>query len=49
MCQNSGESTNHLLLHCDDAHGLWPLVLCLFRLHWVMPKGIVNLLAFFDK
>jgi hypothetical protein len=45
MCKSSGESTDHLLLHCDIAQGLWSLIFCLFGLHWVMPARVVDLLA----
>ena len=45
MCKVSGESTDHLLLHCPIATDLWNCMLSLFGLHWVMPKGVLELLA----
>ena len=40
MCKVDGESVNHLLLHCPVALELWNLVLALFGVVWVMPKGV---------
>ena len=45
ICKQDGESVDHLLLHCDMARDLWFLVLCLFKVQWVMPKRVVDLLA----
>jgi hypothetical protein len=45
MCKSSGESTDHFLLHCDVAQGLWSMMFCLFGLHWVIPARVVDLLA----
>jgi hypothetical protein len=45
MCKTSGESVNHLLLHCPIAQALWNLILILFGVHWVMPWDVVDLLA----
>lgn len=45
MCKKSGESVDHLLLHCDFASRLWSLVFCLFGLSWVDPKRVVDVLA----
>lgn len=39
MCKGDGETTNHLLLHCTVARGLWNVV------YWVMLIGDVVLLA----
>uniref|UniRef100_A0A2N9J9F5 Reverse transcriptase domain-containing protein n=1 Tax=Fagus sylvatica TaxID=28930 RepID=A0A2N9J9F5_FAGSY len=44
MCKSSGESVNHLLLHCPVAWELWSMVLILFGITWVMPRGVVDLL-----
>ena len=38
MCKRSGESVNHLLLHCLIASEWWTLVWALFGLLWVMPQ-----------
>jgi len=40
MCKKSGESVNHLLLHCPIAYDLWSMVWALFGLQWVMPHGV---------
>ena len=45
MCKASGESTNHLLLHCSVAWELWNMVFILFGIFWVMPKSVVDLLT----
>ena len=44
MCQHCGEIVDHLLLHCDIASGLWNVVFAAFRIHWVMPKMVAELL-----
>ena len=36
ICKKSGESVNHLLLHCPIAYELWSMVWTLFVLLWVM-------------
>ena len=45
MCKSSGETVNHLLLHCPIAWELWSMVLILFGTIWVMPWGVVDLLS----
>ena len=45
MCKSSGESTNHLLLHCPVAWELWSMVCILFGTLWVMPRSVVDLLT----
>ena len=45
MCMRDGETTNHLLLHCPVARVLWYMMLALFRVHWLMPSGVKELLA----
>jgi hypothetical protein len=45
MCKVSGESTNHLFLHCPIATNLWSCMFSLFGLHWVMLKRVLELLA----
>jgi hypothetical protein len=36
MCKVTGESMDHLLLHCPYAKELWDIVFVLFWIHWVM-------------
>ena len=45
MCRMSGESVNHLLLHCPIAWELWSVILILFGVTWVMPRGVGDLLS----
>jgi hypothetical protein len=39
MCKKSGESTVHLLLHCEVAMEVWNMVCQLFGVMWVMPRS----------
>ncbi|KAG6730561.1 hypothetical protein I3842_01G086800 [Carya illinoinensis] len=41
MCKRNGESTDHLLLHCNVAKALWDDIF----VAWVMPKRLVDLLS----
>ena len=43
MCKADGESVDHLLLHCPYAKELWDMIFVLFRIHWVMPKRVIDL------
>ena len=45
MCKQSGESVDHLLLHCFVARELWSMVFRLFGVwvHWVMPCHVLHL------
>ena len=45
MCKCNGESVDHLFLHCPVAMDLWPMVLGLFGVSWVMPQSIMGLLV----
>jgi hypothetical protein len=45
MCKSSGETVNHLLLHCPIAWELWNMVLIIFGTSWVMPWGVEDLLC----
>ena len=45
MCKRNGETTDHLLIHCPVAQELWNMVCSLFGVCWVMPRGVVDLLA----
>jgi hypothetical protein len=40
MCKRSGESVEHLLLHCSLARELWSMVFGLFGVQWVMPRRV---------
>uniref|UniRef100_A0A2N9IUG7 RRM domain-containing protein n=1 Tax=Fagus sylvatica TaxID=28930 RepID=A0A2N9IUG7_FAGSY len=40
----SGETVDHLLLHCPFAWEVWSVVFDLFGVFWVMPHSIVELL-----
>jgi hypothetical protein len=44
MCKRSGESIDHLLLHCPISQELWCFILCLFGVQLVMPRGVKELL-----
>jgi hypothetical protein len=45
MCKSSGESVNHLLLHCYVAQELCTFIFNVFGVSWVMPRGVEDLLA----
>ena len=45
LCKQSGESVDHLLLHCSLAKELWSMVFGLFGVHWVMPCHVFQLWA----
>ena len=45
MCKRSGESVNHLLLHCPIAFELWSMVWSLFGVISIMPQGVADLFA----
>ncbi len=45
ICKQSGESVDHLLLHCSLARELWSMVFVLFDVNWVMPCHVFNLWA----
>ena len=45
MWKRSGETVDHLLLHCPTARELWDMVLGLFGVQWVIPNSIVDMLA----
>ena len=45
MCKKSGESVNHLLLHCPIAYELWSMVWAIFGLQWVMLLGVSDLFS----
>jgi hypothetical protein len=43
VCKKSGDSVDHLLLHCEMASALWNTVFNLIGLAWVMPSNVVDL------
>jgi hypothetical protein len=43
ICRCSGETVNHLLLHCPVAVGLWNFIFCSFGINWVLPGMVVDL------
>lgn len=45
MCKSDGESMGHLFLYCEVARDLQSLILCLFGVHWVMLRTILEVLA----
>jgi hypothetical protein len=45
MCKKSGESHEHLLLHCEVAHDLWSYIFTLFGVEWVMLRTVLELLT----
>ncbi|XP_041027656.1 uncharacterized protein LOC121267709 [Juglans microcarpa x Juglans regia] len=45
MCRNSGETIDHLLLHCDFARDIWTYLFSNLGVTWVMPGTVVELLA----
>jgi hypothetical protein len=45
VCKWSGESINHLLLHCEVARALWSVLFTLFDVTWVMQGRAVDMLA----
>jgi hypothetical protein len=45
MCKRSGESIDHLFLHCDVARNLWSVIFSLFGVTCVMPETVLNMLA----
>jgi hypothetical protein len=45
MCKRSGESINHLLLHCEVACTLWNVIFTLFDVKWVMNGRVLDLMA----
>jgi hypothetical protein len=46
MCKSSDETVDHLLLHCEVASTLWDAMFSHFGLAWVMPRRVVDLLAY---
>lgn len=44
MCKRSGESIDHLFLHCEAARELWNVILSLFGVERIMPRRVIELL-----
>jgi hypothetical protein len=44
LCKKSGKSIDQLLLHCEVARELWNSIYNLFRVVWVMPRRVIDLL-----
>uniref|UniRef100_A0A2N9GXU6 Reverse transcriptase domain-containing protein n=1 Tax=Fagus sylvatica TaxID=28930 RepID=A0A2N9GXU6_FAGSY len=44
MCCCDGETVDHLLLHCSAVQKLWNYVFLTFRVHWVLPRKVADLL-----
>jgi hypothetical protein len=45
MCKKSGESIEHLLLHCQVARDLWSYIRTLSGVEWVMSRMMLDLLT----
>jgi hypothetical protein len=45
MYKKSGESIEHLLLHCEVGRDLWSYIISLFGVEWVMPRMVLELLT----
>jgi hypothetical protein len=45
MCKKHLEFFDHLLLHCDVAQVVWSYFYSLFRVEWVMPNNVLDLLS----
>jgi hypothetical protein len=45
LCKTSGESIDHLFIHCEVASELWTVFFQLFGVAWVMPHRVSELLG----
>jgi hypothetical protein len=45
MCKSSGESIDHLFLHCMVATELWRTILQMFEVEWIMPRSVKDMLG----
>jgi len=45
MCKKTEKSVDHLLLHCDVASALWSSLFSRFKMSWVMPRRVIDLLT----
>lgn len=46
MSKWSGESLDHLLLHCEVSKDLWSAIFILFGVQWVKPETVIELLDY---
>ena len=44
ICKDDEESVDHLFLHCGVARAVWNFVLRSFRIEWVFPNRVMELL-----
>jgi hypothetical protein len=44
ICNKSGESIDHLFLHCEVVRDVWSSLFNLFGIDWVMPRRVIELL-----
>ena len=49
MCKRSGESADHLVLHCCFAYDIWSMVFGMFGLAWAMPQECSDLPRVLDR
>ena len=45
MCMCSGETVDHLLLHCTVTREIWSYVFRLFGVHWVISGSVLDLVV----
>ena len=44
LCLSKEESIDHILLHCELTRSLWNLLFSLFRVSWVLPYAVREVL-----
>jgi hypothetical protein len=44
ICKKSGEFIDHLLPHCEMTRELWVVLFRLFRVEWIMPRKVIDVL-----
>ncbi|KAL4182746.1 hypothetical protein AMTRI_Chr11g151790 [Amborella trichopoda] len=49
MCLQEESSNPHIFLHCNIAFELWTLILRLFKLNWVLPPSVKDLLHHYSS
>lgn len=45
MCQESEESIDHLILHCERTRVIWNLLFTIFKVRWVLLETVSDTLA----